>query len=55
MCAIEDSLGFAAVRVYGAVDKLKIDGAHYRKDVGAAAMKTAFDTLRNVTSGTSYG
>jgi phosphoribosylamine--glycine ligase len=55
VCAIEDSLGFAAVRVYGAVDKLKIDGAHYRKDVGAAAMKTAFDTLRNVTSGTSYG
>ncbi len=55
VCATGESLGSAAVTAYRGADQIKIEGAYYRKDVGAAAMAEDFDAARNVTSGANHG
>ena len=35
--AVADSLEKARERVYSEIDKIKFDGAHYRKDIGYRA------------------
>jgi len=37
VAATGGTLGEARMAAYGAVDKIQIDGAHYRKDIGVAA------------------
>ena len=37
--ALGDSLQEALEKSYAGVEKIKFDGAHYRKDIGAKALK----------------
>ncbi len=51
VCAAGESLHSAAEMAYGAVQKIKIEGAHYRKDVGLAAIEMNAGTQPKASSG----